>query len=155
MPLSSHSDSRRFFMRVLPKLLPLFVLGFLAVLVPRARAQFQSGCCLGVRAQWHPCTSGNCNKGFTQISCPQYAGPGQDGIEVVAGGDVCCNTIYPQLFGDGSCTGSTYAPEQPRKLVYVRTCSHTYALVFLPVPTASPAKPAPPRRVSHETAASR
>lgn len=145
-------------MRISLKMFAAFVLGFFVV-VPYARAQFESGCCNQFAEQTLSCSSTKpvCNHQVGQYFCRVYAGEGVTGITAVAGGVLCCNKIYPQLFSNGSCVGgaaaSTTVVERHERLAYVRNCSGAYELALLPVSVTSLSEPASPKRVSHETAA--
>ena len=140
-------------MRLLSKAFPLVALGFL--FVPSVRAQFENGCCNQLFETFTTCTNGICQQHFVQYACREYSGPGEPGIKAVAGGVVCCNKIYQQLFSDGSCTGDTAAAssviEQHQKLEYVRNCSGTYDLASVFVRILG-VESVSRRRASHENA---
>ena len=141
-------------MRVWLKVFPVFVLGFV-IIVPYARAQFENGCCVRFAQQTLNCSNTNptCSEHITQFFCRQYSG-GDTGIKAVAGGVVCCNKIYSQLFSDGFCSGSATASsslvERHQRLAYVRNCSGAYELTLMPAAVASVAESAASRRVFHE-----
>ena len=141
--------------RFLAKVVPLFFFGFL-VAIPYARAQFENGCCVQFAQQPLDCSNTNptCSGHTTQYFCRQYSG-GDTGIKAVAGGVVCCNKIYPQLFSDGFCSGantkSSSVVEQHQRLVYVRSCSGAYELTLVPIAVAAVTESAASRRVSHAT----
>lgn len=146
-------------MRICLKMFAAFVLVFFIV-VPYARAQFESGCCNQFAEQTLNCsnTKPPCSHQVGQYFCRVYAGEGVTGITAVAGGVLCCNKIYPQLFSNGFCVGgdapvSAAVVERHQRLAYVRNCSGAYELALLPVSVTSLPEPASPRRVSHETAA--